>query len=439
MKVAFHTLGCKTNQYDTEAMRELFRRAGHEPVDFEPGADVYIINTCTVTGEGDRKSRQMVGRARRLNPDAVVGVVGCYPQRAADEALGIEGVDFVAGTGRRGEIVALAEEHVRGAGRENAVADLADLPFEEIGVLAHEGRRRAYIKIQEGCRNFCTYCIIPTARGPLRSRPLASIRKEAAELVAAGFEEAVLTGIHIASYGKESGGNLLDAVYAVADSGMRRIRLGSLEPGLLDEEFCDKVAGIEAVCPHFHVSLQSGSDTVLERMGRRYRTALYRKNILNIRTRYDFCGITTDVMVGFPGETQEEFEQSLEFVEEIGFSRIHVFSYSPRQGTPAAEFCGQVERREKDRRNRTMQALGVKMERAYGQGALGQLREVLPETVLGDDAEGYTQDYIKVRLVGGADATGIVKARLQAVGQGYLWADMEGESAYAASFAGTKE
>lgn len=424
MKVAFHTLGCKTNQYDTEAMRELFKRSGHEIVEFEDKADVYIINTCTVTGESDRKSRQMAGRAKRTNPLAVVGLVGCLPQRNAEDALRLEGVDFVAGTGRRGEIVALAEARMLGQGRKNAVLELEGLPFEEMDVAAYEGRTRAYMKIQEGCRNFCTYCIIPTARGPLRSRPLDSIQKEARNLVGAGYEEIVLTGIHIASYGKESGGSLLDAIRAVANSGIARIRLGSLEPGILDDKFCGEIAKIPAVCPHFHVSLQSGSDAVLRDMGRRYQTGLYRENIARVRRYYDCCGITTDVMVGFPGETREEFSQSLNFVREMGFSKIHVFAYSPRQGTPAATYEGQVSRREKAWRSGQMQRLGAELERAYAKGAVDQMREVLIETDGDNCAEGYTQDYMRVRIPGAAGRRGIVGVRIGALKDGLLYGDI---------------
>ncbi|MGI6176457.1 MAG: tRNA (N(6)-L-threonylcarbamoyladenosine(37)-C(2))-methylthiotransferase MtaB [Christensenellales bacterium] len=396
MKVAFCTLGCKVNQYDTQTMLELFTAQGYEIVPFEEYADVYIINTCTVTGTGDTKSRQMAGRARRANPKAVIGLVGCYPQRSPEEALGIGSVDFIAGTAQRARIVDMVKSHIEGRGRRDLVSAFASGGYEELGALAHEGRTRAYIKIQDGCENFCTYCAIPYARGPVRSRSLRAIEEEALKLAQAGFQEIVITGVHIASFGKDTGDRPIDAIRAVADCGVARVRLGSVDPLLLDEAFCAAVSKIDNLCPHFHVSLQSGSDAVLKRMGRGYDTALYEENIRRLRRHYAVAGITTDVMVGFPGESEQEFSESYSFVEHMAFSRIHVFSYSKRSGTPAASYGNQLEKSVKDVRNAQMTALGKRLKERYEAAKTGQKEWVLFETEKDGRSQGYTGDYVKV-------------------------------------------
>ena len=394
--VAFHTLGCKVNQYDTEAMLELFRQAGYEVVDFNRAADIYIINTCSVTGMGESKSRQFVSRAKKNNPDAVIGVVGCYPQHDPKAVLSLPGVSFVAGTDQRGRIVQLVKQYLEENEPINAVENIGHI-FEELHASSAENRTRAYMKIQDGCENFCAYCIIPYTRGPRRSRPLSSIREESRRLKGAGFKEIVLTGIHIASYGCDLGLKLSDAVGAVCGEGFLRVRLGSLEPGLISQDFLEEISQYNNLCPHFHLSLQSGSENVLRRMERKYTPEIYRRAVGQIRAVYPGAGITTDIMVGFPGESEQEHSESMAFVREIAFSRIHVFAYSPRPKTKAASMKGQVAKSIKGRRSREMQQLGQELEQCFADDMIGSNRQVLFETK-GKNGffEGYTDNYIRV-------------------------------------------
>ena len=358
--VAFHTLGCKVNQYDTQAMRERFEEAGCRTVEFEEKADIYVVNTCTVTGTGDKKSMQTIRRCHRKNPEAAIVVTGCLAQRAADE-LKLPGVRLVLGTQRRGEVVQLLEKALEQDCALIAVETLRQAPFEHLMVHAHEGHTRATMKIQEGCDRWCTYCIIPSVRGPIRSRPIEEIRAEAESLAKAGFREAVLTGIHLTSYGREQHGaiTLLDAIRQVHEvEGIERIRLGSLEPVIVTEEFVEGLKALPKVCHQFHLALQSGSDTVLARMRRRYTSGEFLAACALLRDAFEDCALTTDVMTGFPGETEEEFMQTVDTCQKAGFARMHVFPFSPRETTPAAEMPDQIPEHVKAERVHRLIALG---------------------------------------------------------------------------------
>jgi len=417
--VAVCTLGCKVNQYDSQAMLERFEEAGYQATPFSAFADVYVINTCTVTGTGDKKSRQMIRRAHRQNPEAAIVVTGCMAQRAA-ESLRLPGVRLVLGTQRRGEVVRLLEKAFAGPSPLIAVEPLAGASFEALNVLGSEGRTRATLKIQEGCENHCAYCIIPSVRGPIRSRPLDQVHMETERLVEAGYREIVVTGIHLSSYGRDMGDGttLLDALGAIqAVPGIARIRLGSLEPGIVTEAFAQALKRLPSLCPQFMLALQSGSDGVLARMGRRYNTAQYTRSVENIRAAFPDAAITTDVMVGFPGETETEFLQTLEFVEEIGFGRIHVFPYSRREGTRAADMPEQVEKAVKESRAARLIALGDTLEVAYIAGWKGRVCEVLFEEPCGEGAEGYTAEY--VRVVADAAPGSLARVRIDKVCDGY--------------------
>ena len=415
--VAFHTLGCKVNQYDTQAMRERFERAGYRTVDFEQEADVYVVNTCTVTGTGDKKSMQIIRRCHRQNPLAAIVVTGCLAQRAAD-SLTLPGVRLVLGTQRRGEVVELLEQALAQDCALIAVESLRRAPFEHLTVHAHEGHTRATMKIQEGCDRWCTYCIIPSVRGPIRSRPLDEIREEAQSLADAGFAEAVLTGIHLTSYGRDlqDGTTLLDAIRAVHEvEGIRRIRLGSLEPVIVTPEFVAGIAALPKVCHQFHLALQSGSDTVLARMHRRYTSGAFLAACDLLRSAFDDCALTTDVMTGFPGETREEFEQTKETCRRAGFSRMHVFPYSEREGTKAAQMPGSVPRHVREERARELIALGRELEQAALAARVGKTEDVLIEEPDGQGAgAGYTGGYMRVHVPGAKEGT-IVRVRVTGV------------------------
>ena len=367
-RAAFYTLGCKVNQYDAEAMQEMFVKRGYQIVSFEEPAEVYVINTCTVTRTGDRKSRQMVRRAHRANPHGIIAVAGCYAQRAADAVLELPGVSVALGTQNRHRIVDYVERAAREGISINGVEDIMQVrTFEETPISAYEGKTRAVLKIQEGCSQFCAYCIIPYARGPVRSRSPRQVREEVARLAAAGYREVVLTGIHIASYGLDLGmGDLLSLLQDIHDTeGLIRIRLGSVEPTLLTEAFVQGIQALPKVCPQFHISLQSGCDATLARMNRKYTTKEYRTILNRLRSYLPDAAVTTDIMAGFPGETEDEFEQTLAFVREMAFSKIHVFPYSPREGTPAAGFPDQVPAPVKEMRSKRLSELASALEAAY--------------------------------------------------------------------------
>ena len=398
--IAVHTLGCKVNQYDTEAMLELFERAGYQSVPFEGEADVYLVNTCTVTGTGDQKSLKLIRRLSREHPLSDIIVAGCLAQRDA-QRVSLPGVRLVVGSRRRGEVVELLER----AQRENiclvAVEDLKGAPFEYLSVTRHEGKTRAVMKIQEGCDRWCSYCIIPSVRGPIRSMPLADVKAEAKRLAGAGYVELVLTGIHLASYGRESGESLIDAIRVVHDTeGVLRVRLGSLEPLVVTDEFCRALREMPKVCPQFHLALQSGCDSVLGRMKRRYTTEEYRRAAEKLRAVCPNCALTTDVLTGFPGETDEEARQTLAFVEEIGFARIHVFPYSRRAGTLADRMPDQVPQKIKHERAAELIDLGNKLEEKYAKEMIGTVEDVLFETEEDVLCEGYTPRYVRVRADG---------------------------------------
>ncbi|MDD2428900.1 MAG: tRNA (N(6)-L-threonylcarbamoyladenosine(37)-C(2))-methylthiotransferase MtaB [Eubacteriales bacterium] len=396
-RVAFCTLGCKVNQYDSEAMLEQFVKAGYQPVPFEERADVYVVNTCVVTGTGEKKSRQMVRRAQKQSAQADVVIAGCMAQRDAEKLLAW-GVRLVVGNARRGDVVELLHK----ATGENlsiaAVEDIRRVPFETLNLSGHTGYTRAVVKIQEGCDRFCTYCIIPYVRGGIRSRPVEEIAKEAERMAAAGFRELVITGIHVASYGRDLiGVTLLDALRAACEpEGITRVRLSSIEPVIVDEGFCRALKEMPKLCPQFHLALQSGSDTVLKRMRRRYSVGAFRNAAALLRRYFPGCALTTDVLCGFPGETQEEHEETLAFLREMAFSRIHAFPYSKRSGTPAASMPGQLDKRVKALRTNEVIALGDTMAVDYAKALLNTRQDVLFETAQRDGAEGYTPQYMRV-------------------------------------------
>ena len=399
--VAFHTLGCKVNQYDSQAMLELFEQAGYTSVPFHGDADVYVINTCTVTGTGDKKSLQLARRVRREHPDSELVLCGCLAQRQGEELLST-GARLVLGTQRRGEVVQLLQQAVAEGRQLCAVGPLrAASPFEPLRVSAQAERTRAVLKIQEGCDNRCTYCIIPSVRGPIRSRPPEEVLAEAGRLAAAGYQELVLTGIHLTSYGRDLPGHpgLLDALAPLQSlPGITRIRLGSLEPVVATEDFVRGLGGMDKICPQFHLALQSGSDSVLRRMKRRYNSDQYRRAVERLRAVWPLAAITSDLLTGFPGETEEEHRETLRMVAEIGFARVHVFPYSPRAGTPAADMPGQVPQRVKEERVRQLIEAGAASALAYHRLWEGRTAQVLAEDCEGGVLFGYTPEYIRVSL-----------------------------------------
>lgn len=435
-RFAIRTLGCKVNQYETEAMEELFLRNGYQRVEDREVCDVYVINTCTVTSLSDAKCRQQIHRVRRLNPEAVIAVVGCYSQVAPEEIEKIEGVDLILGTKGRARIVELVEECAASGRQINAVTDLdEDRSYDELPINTELSMTRAYIKIQEGCDMFCTYCIIPYARGHIASRPLHSIREEAERLSDGGFREVVLTGIHVASYGKENGGKegLIDAIETVASvEGIERIRLSSLEPRWVRREFLERMKQTGKICDHFHLSLQSGSDPVLKLMNRKYDKDTYREKIALIREVFPDAGITTDVIVGFPGETRREFEETVRFCEEIGFSRIHIFPYSPRKGTPAADYEETADGAEKKRRARELAEVEERLRLGFLRSHIGTEAEVLFEEFSGDGMTmaGYTSNYMRVECPRDFDAINRVRrVRLNALAGEVLQGELVSDAA----------
>ncbi len=420
-KVAFITLGCKVNTSETEGMKRLFQEAGYMPVAEHEFADVYIINTCTVTSMSDKKSRQMLRRAHTLNPDAVIAAVGCFAQVSPDKAAEIEGVNLVVGNNMKYRIVELVE-NTQKEGPQKYVRERKELTeYEELPVENYEEHTRAFLKIQDGCDQFCSYCIIPHARGPVRSRGMSEVLKEAKGFASRGFKEIVLTGIHLTSYGDERNGtglgNLISEVHAI--DGVERVRLGSLEPMFLTPEFIKSIKGFPKLCPHFHISLQSGSAETLKRMNRKYAPADYRHIVEGLKEQIPGVMLTTDVMVGFPGETEEEFQESYRFCEEMGFLWIHVFKYSPRQGTPAARFSHQIDPKIKEQRSKDMIALAEHLREKNFERFIGQDAKVLLEKAIegsSGDMEGLTPNYIPVAVKVGKEKSGeIIRVRLTGI------------------------
>ena len=436
-KAALHNLGCKVNAYETAAMQELLEGAGYEIVPFQERADVYIINTCTVTNIADRKSRQMLHRARKMNPDAVVVAAGCYVQAREEGHLAVDpSVDIVIGNNRKKDLVRILEDYLQdGAEEDGQMSRVIDInhtgEYEELHLTKPGEHTRAYIKVQDGCNQFCSYCIIPFARGRVRSRSLESVVEEVRELARNGYREVVLTGIHLSSYGADfrektpdsegpevsgkilnreehfhggqEGTDLLALIRAVHEvDGILRIRLGSLEPRIITEEFVRTAAGLEKLCPHFHLSLQSGCDATLKRMNRRYTAAEYLEKCALLRKYFRNPALTTDVIVGFPGETEEEFAASMEFVDQVDFYETHIFKYSRREGTRAAAMADQVPEPVNAERSRRMIELGKRKQAAYERSFLGKEVEVLVEERMTEGGReyqvGHTREYLKIAL-----------------------------------------
>ena len=408
-KVALHNLGCKVNAYEIEAMQQLLEEAGYEIVPFEPGADIYVINTCTVTNIADRKSRQMLHKAKKMNPEAIVVATGCYVQTGGEKLEKDEAIDLVLGNNQKINIVeALAEYAENKPGHGSHVIKINQTKeYEELSIDHTAEHVRAYIKVQDGCNQFCTYCIIPYARGRVRSRNIESVLKEVRALAEKGYKEVVLTGIHLSSYGvdfpEEKKETLLSLIRAVHEiEGIQRIRLGSLEPGIVTREFAEGIAALPKVCPHFHLSLQSGCDETLERMNRRYRSGEYRERCELLREVYGNPALTTDVIVGFPQESEEEFRKSYDFVDSIRFYETHIFKYSRRQGTKAAAMDGQLTEAEKSFRSEKMIELHHRHAGDYEKSMLGKNLEVLIEEEYTKDGRtwylGHSREYIKTAV-----------------------------------------
>lgn len=401
-KVKFSTLGCKVNQYETEAMAELFVKNGYEITE-DYNCDVFVLNTCTVTNLSDRKSRQQISKIRSENSDAIIAVVGCYSQVSPDEIKNIEGVNVILGTKYRKEIVELCELAKSSNKIINKVENIGkNREFEELTINTEHSMTRAYIKIQEGCSQFCSYCIIPYARGPIRSRNIRDIVLEAKRLADNGFKEIVLTGIHVASYGKDLENDDIGLIDVIEDIGqidkIKRIRLSSLEPRIVDKQFLDRLSKVEQFCDHFHLSLQSGSDSILQSMNRKYDTNLYEKTINLIRKYYPNAAITTDIIVGFPGETDEDFEKTLDFVDKIQFSKIHVFKYSNRKGTVASKMKNQVSGVVKKERSKLLIEKSKYYTDKFLDNMLNEPIKVLFESKNDDGyIKGYTTNYIRVK------------------------------------------
>lgn len=411
-KAASFALGCKVNQYESEAIAELFQEKGYEIVGIDEEADVYVINTCTVTNFGDKKSRQLIRKVKRQNENAIVAVVGCYAQTAPQELMKVEGVNLVIGTKDRAQIVEMVENYKTENGVENHVSDIMkERVFEPLSIQKLANRTRAYLKIQDGCSQYCSYCIIPYARGPIRSRDPQDVLAEVKRLAENGFKEVVLTGIHVASYGKDRHDtSLLEILRQVHEvEGIERIRFSSIEPNVVTEEFAQAIADMPKVCDHFHLSLQSGCDKTLKEMNRKYDTEKYRQAAATLRKYLPEVALTTDIIAGFPGETEEDFQASYDFAKEIGFAKIHAFPYSPKRGTPAAARKDQLLNAVKAERSHRLIELSDKMADDFIQAYVGKEVEVLYERVIGEGIyEGHTTNYIKVKGTSDKDLTNVI-------------------------------
>ncbi|WP_270456769.1 tRNA (N(6)-L-threonylcarbamoyladenosine(37)-C(2))-methylthiotransferase MtaB [Faecalimonas umbilicata] len=419
-KAALHNLGCKVNAYETEAMQELLEQNGYEIVPFQEGADIYIINTCTVTNMADRKSRQMIHRAKKMNPDAIVVAAGCYVQAQENSDKIDECIDIVIGNNKKQNLIEILEEYEQkrkeadGVFVQQEVIDINHTKeYEELHLTKTAEHTRAYIKVQDGCNQFCTYCIIPYMRGRVRSRRKEEVVEEVSALAANGYKEVVLTGIHLSSYGvdfeeKETLLSLIQAVHAI--EGIERIRLGSLEPRIITEEFASALSALPKICPHFHLSLQSGCEETLKRMNRKYSAEEYFEKCMLLRKYFENPALTTDIIVGFPGETEEEFEESRAFVEKVNFYETHIFKYSKRQGTKAAVMPNQVPEPEKTKRSNTLLALDERNRKAYEEQFSGKETEILVEEQMEKDGKtywiGHTKEYIRLAILSDENLSG---------------------------------
>lgn len=430
VKAAIVTLGCKVNQYESDAMFDMLTDAGAEIVSPKEGADIYIVNTCSVTNIAERKSRQMLHRAKKLNPDTVVAAVGCYAQVGKDELKKDPLIDLIIGNNKKKDLIPILEEYFKGQQQSMEVLDLsAGSEYEALHVSHLNEHTRAYIKVQDGCNQFCSYCIIPYARGRVRSRDMEDILTEIKKLSENGCREFVITGIHVCSYGTDlnEGKGLIDLLEEIGKiKGVRRIRLGSLEPGIITEESVKRLQNIKQFCPHFHLSLQSGCDATLKRMNRKYTTEEIRQKVKILRNAYDNPALTTDIIVGFPGETDEEFEQTRKFLEEINLYEMHVFKYSKRKGTRAAVMEDQVNDQKKAGRSAILIAMSDKNKLAFEQKQTGKETEVLIEEKLKNSREGlyvgHTREYVKVAVESNEPLENrIVRVQLTGVsGDGYM-------------------
>lgn len=406
-KVAVYTLGCKVNQYESEAMIEKFKAAGFEIVNYEDVADYYVINTCTVTSISDKKSRQFMRRAKKNNPEAIIAVVGCYSQVSPEEVEAIEEVNVVLGTSEKKDIL----KYLEGATSSSKIIAVEQImkikTFDEMSIEDTMDKTRVFMKIQDGCNQFCSYCIIPYARGPIRSRNPENIIEEAKRLGQKGFKEIVLTGIHLSSYGVDTKTSSLIEIIETLDKveGIERIRLGSLEPKIITEDFVKRLKALNHFTHHFHLSLQSGSDTVLKRMNRKYDTSIYFEKVQLIQKYLEDVSFTTDIIVGFPGETEEEFLETVDFVNKVGFSKVHIFKYSPREGTKAAEMKDQIKGDVKTDRSHRLQAVCNMLETAYLQSYVGKQIPVLFEEVVNGYYEGLSENYLRVGALSLSDLT----------------------------------
>ena len=402
MKVAFYTLGCKVNQYETNGMIQAFLENGYEIVDFYEKADIYLINTCTVTSMSDKKSRQMIRKTKQLNPDATVVAVGCYAQVAKDKLEEIKDIDLILGISEKTEIVKFVEEELRNKKQIEHISDVMhQKEFVDFGTVNYTDKNRVAIKVQDGCNQFCTYCIIPYARGRIRSRKIENVKKEVEELAKKGIKEIVITGIHVASYGKDldEDVSLIDLLEEINKiDGIERIRLSSLEPTLITEDFVNRLSKLEKICDHFHLSLQSGCDETLKRMNRHYTTEQFKNATKLLRNTYPNVALTTDVIVGFPGETDEEFEKTYEFLKEIRFYKMHVFKYSPRHGTKAEKMPNQIDGNKKEERSNRLIELSDKNEIEQNKTYIGKDLKVLIEEKEDEYYKGHTTNYKMVKI-----------------------------------------
>ena len=419
-KVALHNLGCKVNAYETEAMQQLLEQAGYEIVPFDVGADIYIINTCTVTNIADRKSRQMLHKAKKMNPEAIVVAAGCYVQAAGEELKQDEAIDLIIGNNKKKDLVAILQAYEAGRQEESLIDINHTREYEGLSMTKTSEHTRAYVKVQDGCNQFCSYCIIPYARGRVRSRSMEDVQSEIQQLAANGYQEVVLTGIHLSSYGVDlEGEDLLSLIKMVHEiEGIRRIRLGSLEPRIVTEEFARTLAGMEKMCPHFHLSLQSGCNATLKRMNRRYTAEEYAEKCQLLRSTFQNPALTTDVIVGFPGETEEEFAQTVEFLKQIQFFETHIFKYSRRKGTRAAEMEHQIPEEVKAERSRILLELDRENTKRYVMEQIGCRVEILIEeevSINGISCQvGHTKEYIRAAVISDKNLTNqIVSASVE--------------------------